>query len=363
MINLAICISSLRAGGAEKLVVDLLKKFDLDKYDITLIIIESKYHTFLEAEVSKLDIKVIYLNKQEGFSFKTILKLNKIYKNIKPNIIFAHLGGAIYSLYYKLFRKTILIHTIHSDPKFEYQGFKKSIFKLLYKFNIIKPIAVSNEIASSLKREYCLNKDIKIINNGVDLSIFTTNDLRSEVKVIGHVGRFVDVKNHITIIKTFNELLKLYPDLKLILVGDGPLFADIQTLTLDLNINQNIEFIGYCKDVKKYLEKIDIFILPSIYEGLPLSLIESLACGCVAVCSNVGGVSDIIDNSCGVLIDDPYNYLAFSERISELILDKDKYYYMQKESIKKASAYSIDETYRQYDILFQDIGKRLWKTF
>lgn len=357
-IRLAICIGSLIPAGAENLVVQMIKNLDTNKYDIHLFVLEKQYETYLEDEVSLLDIKTTYLNKKEGFSLKTILKLYNLLKNFQPHIVHGHLGGAIYASLYCWFYRVKMVHTVHTLANEELFGLKRLMFRVFYKLKIVIPVGVSNNVTQSVKKLYHLKYHLKTINNGVDIKRFYC--LRNFEKniVIGHVGRFEKVKNHQTIIEVFNKISQIYLDIQLILVGEGSQRSAIEQLVRSYQLTHRVSFVGRTEEVNNYLEKVDIFFMPSIYEGLPLSIIEAMAAGCVIVASNVGGISDIvINNRNGFLIVDPFNEEAFKESIIKLINDKDQRIMMSKQNVVDSKNFTIEEMTKKYELLYKELIK------
>src|SRR5690606_27518429 len=124
-------------------------------------------------------------------------------------------------------------------------------------------------------------------NNAIDVSRFTYNPVTrasirkkleiSDTKIIGHIGRFNEQKNHFYLIKIFQELLKIDQSYHLLLVGDGNLSGRIKELVDDLNISENVTFLGIRHDIPDLLQAIDVFVFPSLYEGLPVTLVEAQA--------------------------------------------------------------------------------------
>lgn len=132
-------------------------------------------------------------------------------------------------------------------------------------------------------------KSFEVINNGIDLEKFIFNKLirkkiREELNienkvVIGHIGNFVEQKNHEFLIDIFNDLIKEKKDYILLLIGNGPLINPIKEKVLKLNLTENVIFKGKVLDVSKYLQAMDILLLPSHHEGVPVVLIEAQATG------------------------------------------------------------------------------------
>lgn len=154
-----------------------------------------------------------------------------------------------------------------------------------------------------------------MINNGIKVSDFRYNiDIRERVRkefsivdefVIGHVGNFIPVKNHSYLIRLFADYVKINPKSKLLLVGDGPLRTEIESQISDVGLKDKMIIAGVRKDVKDILQGMDIIVMPSIFEGLPVSLVEAQAAGLPLV------ISDTISHD--VALTDNVHYLSLSE--------------------------------------------------
>lgn len=137
---------------------------------------------------------------------------------------------------------------------------------------------------------------VTIINNAIDLSKFgfkkeIREKLRKEMAlegkfVVGHVGRFVKAKNHVFLVKVFAEIVKQKHNSMLLLIGDGPLYEDIQDMVRKLNLQENVKFLGVRGDVVDFYNVMDVFLLPSFYEGLPVVGVEAQANGLPLLCSD-----------------------------------------------------------------------------
>ncbi|NAS30162.1 glycosyltransferase [Flavobacteriaceae bacterium R38] len=140
------------------------------------------------------------------------------------------------------------------------------------------------------------DKKITIINNAIDALKFTYNsETAIEVKnklainenfVVGHIGRFNDQKNHFFLINIFKEIIKIKPNAVLVLIGEGGLKTKIEAEANRLGIKDAILFLGLRKDIPDILQSFDVFLFPSLYEGLPVTLIEAQASGLRIFASN-----------------------------------------------------------------------------
>lgn len=148
-------------------------------------------------------------------------------------------------------------------------------------------------------------KDFKVIPNGICVQDYMYSEkIREKVRkelgvennvVIGHVGNFTRAKNHEFLLMVFAEILKKEPSARLILVGSGGEQEKIQKLTVKLKIWKNVIFMGTRSDVNELMQAMDIFVFPSLYEGLPVTMIETQAAGLPCV------ISDHVSNECRIV--------------------------------------------------------------
>lgn len=165
------------------------------------------------------------------------------------------------------------------DPK-NYKAAKK-----LVKCNNLKLIALHEDMKNDLNQRFCVN-NTEVVKNGIDFSRYKSivgskSTLRNiiglncEDFVVGHVGRFSYQKNHIFLLSIFKELITVKENAKLLLVGSGNLKSDIQNKAKELGLSNRIVFLEHRTDIPEILSTMDVFVFPSFYEGLPLSVIEA----------------------------------------------------------------------------------------
>lgn len=137
----------------------------------------------------------------------------------------------------------------------------------------------------------------QLLKNSIDVSKYKFDSrrrsaIRNELKipentfVIGHVGGFREVKNHAFLLDIFAELQKRRNEAKLLLVGDGPLRSEAEQKVKSLGLENNVIFTGVRSDVNELMQAMDVFVFPSLYEGLPLTLVEAQAAGLPCCVSN-----------------------------------------------------------------------------
>lgn len=140
------------------------------------------------------------------------------------------------------------------------------------------------------------NGEVYVLNNAIDTKAYKYNsEIRNETRkslhlnnkfVIGHIGRFSDPKNHSFLIKVFAEVSKIKENSTLLLVGEGPLLGRVQKLVIKYSLEDKILFLGLRTDISDLLQAMDVFVLPSLYEGLPVIAVEAQAAGLPCVVSD-----------------------------------------------------------------------------
>jgi glycosyltransferase involved in cell wall biosynthesis len=169
-----------------------------------------------------------------------------------------------------------------------------------------KLIAVSSDIEKVLCVKYGAQRVIRI-HNGIDLEVLGKSRARDEVRrelgvdskclLIGTVGRLTAVKGHEYLLKTAQLMLQKRRNVKFVIVGDGPLKVELQSLAAQLGITENVAFLGHQDDACALMEAMDLFVLPSLHEGIPMVILEAMALGRPVVASRVGGIPEVITDT------------------------------------------------------------------
>lgn len=292
----------MSAGGVEAIICNLLNEM-VKGHDVTLGTIytinkEQVYEQKLDA-----DIKRISLGKtSQGFSAKLLVKLFKFIKYGNYDVVHIH-GWFYYFLLPVLFlhKKTTFFYTIHSDAKMENTPIDWKIFKLkrwCFRKKIIHPITISSPSRQSFTDLYRV--DSKLIYNGVKryLGGYSSSNYDYKItdltKVFIHPARISKEKNQMILVKVFDRLIKEGYDVVLVIAGqirDKGIFDQLQPY-----FSNRIKYIGVRSDIPNLMSYAYGFCLPSIWEGLPVTLLEALSTRCIPVCSSVGGIVEVVKN-------------------------------------------------------------------
>ena len=280
-------------GGVESVVMNYYRNIDKSKVQFHFICDEDSTDIPYD-EIEKLGGKVIIVPPYQKL-FKYQKELYKIFKENGYKIVHSHINALSVFPLRAAKKAGVPIRIAHSHTTSNKKEWKRNLAK-----NILRPFSkvYSNQYLSCSKlagkwlfgKKAFLNGNIKIINNAIDLEKFKFNkDKRNEIRkeigldedtfLVGHIGRFVTVKNHEFLLDIFNEIHKKEKNSKLILIGRGPLEKNINRKINELGIKEEVIFTGQINNVSDYYNAIDVFLLPSLYEGLPVVGIEAQANG------------------------------------------------------------------------------------
>lgn len=278
-------VTCMNLGGLETMIMNYYRKLDTNKIQFDFLVHRKEKSTYDE-EILQKGGKIYTVPKLNPFSIKYRNAMNGFFKKHNYNIVHCHLD-CMSSIPLSIAKKNkVKIRIAHAHSTNEEKNFKYPL-KLFYKRKI-KTVATDLFACGYAAGKWMFATDsFTIMKNAIDTKKFLYNEeVRLQERknyqlqdslVIGHVGRFNIPKNHIFIIDVFNEIIKLNKNAKLVLVGEGLLKEEIKDKVNKLNLNKNVIFIGETNRVFDILNAFDIFLFPSLWEGLPVSLIEAQA--------------------------------------------------------------------------------------
>ncbi len=341
---------TLNLGGAEIMVENLanaLNKLDQEVTVVSLYTCSSPITERLES--NKTDVR--YLEKKKGLDLSMISKLLRLMREIKPDVVHSHNNAMQYAIPAAIMagvkKRT---HTVHSIAEKELGGLAKKAAKVLYRFFNLIPIALSEAVADTVEQVYKIEKEkIPVIFNGMDLCKCKqkVEYCSKDTFNILHIGRFAKEKNHTMLIRAFSKFHSIYTDSTLTLLGDGDERKTIEQTIIECGVQDSVKLMGNQADVYGFLSKADIFVLPSLYEGIPLSMIEAMGTGLPIVASRVGGIPDmVIDGESAILID--VDEKALVDALVTLYENEELRKKIGENTQKAAVAFSSEEMARKY---------------
>ncbi len=300
---------SLSDGGAETLIKDYCRLMDKNSFEpvvlVDFIFPESANYKRLEKE----NVKIVSLYPRYALFWRFVdkffrnryidWKLGKTIGKLKPDVIHIHLAALKHVVKVKDKLNGIkLFYTCHSIPKvyFEDKKGEREAAEALIKDNGLVLIALHEDMKRELEHRFPA-ASVKVVRNGIDIESFKKpslprRDVREELGikessfVLTHIGRFVPVKNHPFILDVFTSLLKRRPDAVLILVGTGEDREKVENLIKEKGIEDKVIILSNVVDVPSLLAASDAFVLPSLYEGVAIVLVEAQAAGIRSIVSD-----------------------------------------------------------------------------
>lgn len=286
-------VTTLDRGGIETMLMNYYRNMDRSKVQFDFLK-HVDYSCDYESEALDLGSRVYNLPKLNPFSCNYRNRLNDFFKeHPEYQIVHSHLDcmSALPLSYAK--RNDVKFRIAHAHNTNQEHNIKYAL-KMYYKKRIPDEANILFACGQDAGIWMYGSNNFRVLHNAIDSSKFTFNETeRINTRnrwgmegcfVIGHVGRFFEQKNHRKLIDIFAEITKLNENSRLLLVGVGPLEKEIKEYVAYKKLNEKVIFCGLQKEVNKMLWAMDVFVLPSLYEGLPVTLIEAQASGirCVA---------------------------------------------------------------------------------
>lgn len=299
-------VKSLKRNGTETSIMNVFKSIDRNKYKFDFLLFDNSKDGYYE-EAIELGAKVYYITPRNQSPIKYYRQLNQFFKHHKGEYDAIHVNdmsiSSVAPLYFakKYGIPKRILHFHGSNCQGLHNKILHNINKNFIKILATQYLACSRSAAKWGYSATGLLPHVKVVNNGIDIQRFSfnvseRNTLRKELglsdidKVIIHVGSFNRVKNHIFLIDVFALAHKADQNLKLILIGDGPLFDEIKSGTYNLGLQDYVLFLGRQENIPGYMSAADCLVLPSYHEGLPMVFLEAQASGLPIITSM--GVSE-----------------------------------------------------------------------
>lgn len=321
---------TLPMGGAENLLLSILANLDPERYRSTVCCIRNK--DLLGAEVMARGFPLVELGllNKGGWDQRIVTQLKNLIRQHQIDLVHSHLFHA--NLYGRLAAsgtKIPAIASIHNT----YNDKRKWHRQLINYFLARRSTAIiagSEEIKQDIVRFDRVDPTlIEIIPNAVDLSLSASTlskqesrarlELTPENLVLGSVGRLEKQKGHYHLIEAMPQITAEHPQAILLLVGSGREETALQAQALALGVEKNIRFLGTRRDLGDLFRAMDLFVMPSLWEGLSLAMVSAMAAGLPIIATDVGGVGEVLAHgTCGRVVP-AMNATALATEILHLV--------------------------------------------
>lgn len=313
-------IETLDVGGAETVVANIVNKASPPfRANICCLM-----RTGPIAARIRPDVEIMELGKtMEGNDYRIPFRLAKILRSRKIDIVQSHDWGTLLeTVMAAMLAGTVAIHMSHGPtihyPSTDRWGPLKRIIRRkmerLVSTKLHRAIAVSEIVRRELVEDIGIPaKKVILIRNGIDLTPVPLGDLESKKKqldlsvddvLLVTVGRLAEIKNYPLLLEALARAVEQVPTLKLVMVGEGPERTKLELAALHPDLSGRVHFLGECKDVRDWLAIGHVFVLPSVYEGISIALLEAMAAGLPAIVTRVGGNPEVVvDGENGFLVE------------------------------------------------------------
>ncbi len=347
---LSVChaVLSMNLGGLERLVLELVRDARERGQQVSVLCLEEPGR--LAPDVEALGGRVVCTHKPPGIRLGQIPQVRKVLRQLRPDVVHSHQIGALF--YVGPAARWAGVPVVHTEHGKHYAGQPKAqrmarlSARWTRRFIGVSADIVREAVACGVVPE---SKTL-VIPNGIDTARFHPRSPDADrrralgippgARVIGTIGRLAEIKRQDVLIAAFAGLADRFPEVHLLLVGDGPLEADLRALTAGLGLAERVHFAGYESQPERALWQMDVFALTSRSEGMPVSILEAWAAGVPIVASNVGGIPELItDGQTGRLVP-ALDVSAATEALAGLLADPD-----QARSLAAAGSALVESSY------------------
>jgi glycosyltransferase involved in cell wall biosynthesis len=324
----------------ERLVIGLVRTARQRGHRVSVVCVERPGRLAAEAEAA--GASVVSLDKPPGRHPEYVDRVVSVLTDLRPDVIHTHQIGATWFLGRAVRRlnapRVPVLHTQHGNLSAEQPGWWPALKARLFIRGAARAVdrfcCVSAEIASAVTRWQTVPRaKIEVVPNGIptdrlcDLPppevVRRSLGIPATAVVIGTVGRLAEIKRQDVLVRAIGRLRERSPDVRLLLVGDGPERLRLEALAGELKLSDRVHLAGYQPCPEQFLRIMDVFCLPSRSEGFPISLLEAWLAGVPAVCTAVGGIPDVVTDGESALLVPPGDDAALVEALSRLLDDRD----------------------------------------
>lgn len=353
-------IPQLCSGGGERFTVDLCNELAKEHEVMLLVLFPLEGYGFYAGEIAE-GVKVVSMNKKRGADLLLPWRVYKAIRDFKPDVVQTHLRAITYTVLASLLlRKVKFFHTVHNDAEKEASDrFSTFVRKLSFNLLGVKAVTISDESKKSFTEFYGL--DSNLIYNGRPgydgISSEKEQEILNEYNTIKHhkdsiilvnVARLGDAKNQPVLAMAVENLNRRGFHVELVIIG-----ATCQTEIKDeieaIN-SRHVVLLGVKTNPRDYILMADAFCLPSIYEGLPITLLECLSVGTIPICTPVGGMKNVIEDGVNGLFVKSPGQSDIEEAIVRFInMSNDEKAEMKLKSKQSFSKYDMTTCAHQYE--------------
>lgn len=377
-LHIAHAVLSLNVGGLERIVLSLVRAGRRRGHGVSVVCVEQPGALVAEAETA--GARVVALGKPAGRLPEYRQRAAAVIRELAPDVIHTHqigaawyLGGAAWYL-----GGPPVVHTEHGNEFARVTGMWKTLKARLFFRQTARCIdrfcCVSQEIADAVTRWRTVPRaKVEVVPNGIDTEILGGPDpaeiraslgIPADAPVVGTVGRLSEVKRQDLLIRAVGRLAESFPEVRLLLVGDGSERARLEALVRELGLGGRVHFAGYQSRPEPFLRAMDVFALTSRSEGFPVSLLEAWIVGVPAVCAAVGGIPAVLTHEGDGLLFPPGDEGELTAALGRLLADRGLRQRLAESGRRVVhERYSLDRMADEYESRYRQViaARKGWR--
>lgn len=356
-------IHDLGYGGAQRLVTDLALNTDPQKHEVSVVSLYAPQSSPFEEELRRRNVRVLHLGKRPGLDVGTLARLGGVLRDVQPRVVHTHCHALRYVLPHVVAGSVrAAVHTVHNLAAQD-AGRPLWLTSLAYKAGVV-PVAIGREVAASLGDVFGI-RNPTLIRNGIDVARFAgASTARAAARrelglgdglVFICAASLTPKKNHAMLLDAFARAADRLPGSKLLLAGAGDTRAQLAEQAARLGLGQSLRFLGTRSDMPELFAAADVFVLSSLWEGMPLSVMEAMSAGKPVVCTAVGGSREIVQDGVNGLLVASGDSAAFTDALVSMA-DPGRRTAFGKHAAETAAAqFGLDAMVRAYEKLYEEL--------
>ncbi len=359
-------------GGGQANVLSIARNLDKEQFEVC---VAAAGEGSFETKVLSSGIPFIPLELPNLLRSRYLKILQKVYDGEKFDIIHTH--GGVAGFYGRTLKKhnplikcvhTIHgLHYIHSHNLFR-KNISRTIEQYLVQYTDVTICETYNDYLAAIRNRIAGRANTQVIPNAIDISRFSNLKRNPELMgslglspgdfICGNISRFDEQKNQKLILQAAYFLVKKYPNMKFVFVGDGKYLKQMRDLTRESNIEANVIFTGEQKNLADYYSIFDIFIFPTLWEGMPYVLLEAMASRLAIICSAIPNLLEVIKPNFSALTIDPLDMDDLFQKVSSLYQDTALREKIAQNAMIESTQYDESEVIPKIAAVYEEVTQK-----